>query len=53
MATATAETKAPQDHIALHRHRFTADELERMAAANIFTEDDRLELIAGEIIARL
>lgn len=33
------------------RRRFTADEFHRMAEAGIFHEDDRLELIDGEIIA--
>jgi Uma2 family endonuclease len=32
------------------RHRFTVAEYERMGAAGIFGEDDRVELIAGEII---
>lgn len=30
-------------------HRFTVDEFARMGAAGIFTEDDRVELIDGEI----
>ncbi len=30
--------------------RFTVDEYERMAASGILYEDDRLELVAGEII---
>lgn len=32
------------------RHRFTADEYERMGAAGLFGEDDRVELIEGEIV---
>ncbi len=32
------------------RHRYTATEYHRMAAAGIFGEDDRVELIQGEII---
>lgn len=34
----------------VRRHRFTAEDYERMAGAGILTEDDRVELIAGEII---
>lgn len=33
-----------------HRRRFTVDEYYAMGAAGIFTEDDRIELIEGEII---
>jgi Uma2 family endonuclease len=32
------------------RHRFTVDEFHRMATAGIFGEDDRVELIDGEIV---
>jgi Uma2 family endonuclease len=32
------------------RHRLTADEYHRMSEAGIFSEDDRVELIEGEII---
>jgi Uma2 family endonuclease len=32
------------------KHRFTVDEYHRMAAAGILGEDDRVELIEGEII---
>ena len=32
------------------RHRFTVDEYHRMAQAGIFGEDDRIELIDGEIV---
>lgn len=32
------------------RHRYTRDEYHRMAEAGIFGEDDRVELIEGEII---
>ena len=31
-------------------HRFTVEEYHRMGEAGIFTEDDRVELIAGEIV---
>jgi Uma2 family endonuclease len=31
------------------RHKFSASDFERMVAVGIFTEDDRVELIAGEI----
>jgi Uma2 family endonuclease len=34
----------------LIRRRFTADEYERMAAAGILAEDDRVELVEGEIV---
>jgi Uma2 family endonuclease len=33
-----------------HPRRFTADEFERMVAAGILREDERLELIGGEIV---
>lgn len=32
------------------RHRITAEEYQKMGEAGIFTEDDRVELIEGEII---
>ena len=32
------------------RHRFTVDEFARMGEAGIFTGDDRVELIDGEIL---
>ena len=34
----------------VQRRRFTVDEFARMGEAGIFTEDDRVELIAGEIL---
>ena len=33
------------------RRRFTADEYQRMGTAGILSEDDRIELIEGEIVA--
>jgi Uma2 family endonuclease len=32
------------------RHRFTVEDYEQMGAAGVLTEDDRVELIAGEIV---
>ncbi|MFL5539550.1 MAG: Uma2 family endonuclease, partial [Longimicrobiaceae bacterium] len=32
------------------RHRFTVDEFHRMGEVGIFSEDDRVELINGEIV---
>ena len=32
------------------RHRFTVDEVHRMGEAGILSEDDRVELIDGEIV---
>lgn len=37
--------------VQLKRHTFTVDDYHRMLAAGILTEDDRVELIKGEIIA--
>jgi Uma2 family endonuclease len=36
--------------IMLKTHRFTVDEYHRMGEAGIFSEDDRVELLAGEIV---
>ncbi len=36
--------------IQVQRHQFTVAEYERMVQAGIFHEDDRVELIAGEIV---
>jgi Uma2 family endonuclease len=35
----------------IERRRFTVDEYERMAESGVFAEDDRLELIEGEILS--
>ncbi len=37
--------------VQLQRHTFTVDDYHRMLEAGILTEDDRVELICGEIIA--
>ncbi len=34
------------------RHRFTVEDYQRMAEAGILTEDDRVELIAGNVVDR-
>ncbi|MBI2403524.1 MAG: Uma2 family endonuclease [Gemmatimonadetes bacterium] len=34
----------------LTRHRFTVDEYQRMGAAGVFREDDRVELIDGQVV---
>lgn len=34
----------------VHRYRFTVDEFARMGEAGVFTEDDRVELVDGEIL---
>ena len=44
----TAERERVAD---IHRYRFTVDEFARMGEAGIFTEDDRVELLDGEIVA--
>ena len=36
--------------VGVQRYRFTVDEFARMGEAGIFTEDDRVELIDGEIV---
>ena len=45
MAVATREVTVP-----INRHRFTADEYQRMGEVGILHEDDRIELIRGEIV---
>ena len=39
----------PGAAVAIPRHRFTVDDFARLGEAGIFTEDDRVELIDGEI----
>ena len=39
----------PQAAVAIPRHRFTVDDFARLGEAGIFTEDDRVELIDGEV----
>ena len=42
---------AEQERVAgVQRYRFTVDEFARMGEAGIFTEDDRVELIDGQIL---
>src|SRR5713226_6266879 len=36
--------------VALKTHRFTVDEYHRMGEVGIFLEDDRVELLAGDIV---
>jgi Uma2 family endonuclease len=38
------------DALTVVRKRFTTDEYEQIAAAGVFAEDDRLELLEGEIV---
>ncbi len=40
----------PTTNTTPYRHRFTVDEFYRMLDAGIFTEDDRVELIEGDIV---
>jgi hypothetical protein len=37
--------------VAVQKHRFTADDYQRMGEARILTEEDRVELIDGEVVA--
>jgi Uma2 family endonuclease len=46
-ATTVAEQRTSGS---MTRRRFTVDEYERMATAGILTEDDRVELIDGEVV---
>ena len=39
----------PGAAVAIPRHRFTVDDFARLGEAGVFTEDDRVELIDGEI----
>ncbi|MCO5169189.1 MAG: Uma2 family endonuclease [Planctomycetes bacterium] len=38
------------DDALVRRHRFTVDDYHRMAAAGVLHEDDRVELIEGEVV---
>lgn len=46
---ATTET-TPRQQTESRPHRFTLEEYQRMGEAGIFSEDDRVELLEGEII---
>ena len=46
----TAEPAERERLTGVQRYRFTVDEFARMGEAGIFTEDDRVELIDGEIL---
>ena len=50
-ASGAAETAAavPQAAVEVPRHRFTVDDFALLGAAGVFTEDDRVELIDGDI----
>ena len=49
-ASGAAETAAgPQAAVEVPRHRFTVDDFALLGEAGVFTEDDRVELIDGEI----
>jgi Uma2 family endonuclease len=39
--------------VAVQRRRFTADEYQQMGKAGILREDDRVELIDGEVVAKM
>jgi Uma2 family endonuclease len=49
MTTVTRTPPAPSVE-PVERRRFTADEFDAMAAAGIFHQDDRVELIEGDVI---
>jgi hypothetical protein len=48
--TASRDDRRRMVAVSLARRRFTADEYDRMAKVGILTEDDRVELIEGEIV---
>lgn len=49
-AASNAPEQATLAETRIRRRRFTADEFERMGQAGILDEDDRLELLDGEIV---
>jgi Uma2 family endonuclease len=50
-AAAQQVVEVPVAAATMTRHLFTVEDFERMGEVGIFTEDDRVELIEGEIVA--